>query len=919
MKKIIFSFFLFIVASSISTIIGQDKKQASTQSLSVKVLNADTNQGINGVAVAYNKSVYLTNSDGVAEVPIDLSKSAFFEITKTGFTSTSFALNDLAGMNSYAVRLKPYASASNIIVLDDDELQDDGSGSAVSSILRASRDNFLQAAAFNFRAGRFQVRGYENEFSSTYINGLPMQTLHNSRVPFNFWGGLNDVMRNNTANFGMDYADFGIGNLNGGSNTLVSARNQRKQKRFSYAISNRTYRNRLMYTHSTGEMKNGWAFSFAGSRRWAEEGYSEGTFYDAWSYFASAEKKLGEDHYLSLTIFGAPQKRGSSSGGLEEMYDIANDRYYNSNWGFLDGEKKSARNWNTHEPMISLKHEIKLSEKLSLNHTAGLIVGRSGRSRLDWYNASDPRPDYYRYLPSFYSDSPEAQAAIFEVLASDQSRRQLNWDRMFETNKNSFATVLEGTDGDTRTGLRSLYALQENREDLTRFMYNAVLRYEINPSSTINAGLTGQYERTHFFQNMLNLLGGEYWYDVNQFVEREFPGNNEANQADLNNPNRVVEEGDIYGYNYNSNITDITTWVNYNAVLPKVDFHIGAAVNYNSFHRDGLFVNGAFPDNSFGKSETVSFISPTVKAGLNYKINGRNYIYANATYMQRAPDFRNTFVSPRFRNQILDNPQKETAYSGEVAYVIRSPKLKAKALGYFTQFRNIAEVRSFFIDGSSSAFVNFISKGEGRTHVGIELAAEYKLTSTLSAKFVAGIGQNYIDVRPQMDLVQDNTGQVILEDETIYVKNFRLPGAQNAYTLGLSYNSPKYWFVSLNANYFDHMYLDYNPLRRTVDAVDGIERGSDFYYEVLSQTRLDPGFTLDLFGGKSWKIRDQFLYLNVGINNLLNNTNIISGGFEQIRLGTEDNSNTVNDLGTFPNRNFYAWGLNYFVSLSYRF
>ncbi len=919
MKKFIFSFFLFLVASSISTVISQDNK-ASIQSLSVKVLNADTNQGINGVTVAYNNSVYLTNSSGIAEVPLDYSKSAFFEISKTGFQSESFALNDLQGMKIYTVRLKPKASASNIVVLDDDEIQDDDNGASVSSILRASRDNFLQAAAFNFRAARFQVRGYDNEYSSTFINGLPMQTLHNSRVPFNFWGGLNDVMRNNVANFGMDHADFAIGNLNGGSNTLVSARNQRKQRRFSYAVSNRTYRNRLMYTHSTGEMQNGWAFSFAGSRRWADEGYAEGTFYDAWSYFASAEKKIADNHYISLTVFGAPQKRGSSSGSLDEMYDIANDRYYNSNWGYLNGEKKSARNWNTHEPVISLKHEIGLTDKLSLNHTAGVILGRSGRSRLDWYNASDPRPDYYRYLPSFYSDSPEAQAAIFELLASDKAKRQLNWDRMFETNRNNFSTLdnVNGN-GEVVSGLRSLYALQENREDLRRYMYNAILRYELNPSNTINGGITAQYEQTHFFQNMLNLLGGEFWYDVNQFVEREFPGDNNANQADLNNPNRVIREGDVYGYSYYGNITDITSWASYNAVLPRVDFHFGAAVNYNSFNRNGLFKNGAFPETSFGKSETLSFISPTLKAGLNYKINGRNYIYANVMYLQRAPDFRNTFVSPRFRNQIIDNPQKETAYSGEIAYVIRSPKLKAKALGYFTQFRNLAEVRSFFIDGSSSAFVNFITTGEGRTHVGTELAAEYKLTSTLSAKFIAGIGQNYIDVRPQVDIIQDNTGQVLLEDETIYVKNFRLPGAQSAYTLGLSYNSPKYWYININANYFDHMYLDYNPLRRTVDAVDGLERGSDFYYDVLRQTRLNPGFTLDVFGGKSWKIGDQFVYLNVGINNLLNNTNIISGGFEQIRLGTEDNSNTVNDLGRFPNRNFYAWGLNYFISLSYRF
>ena len=23
---------------------------------------------------------------------------------------------------------------------------------------------------------------------------------------------------------------------------------------------------------------------------------------------------------------------------------------------------------------------------------------------LNWYNAADPRPDYYRYLPSYYDD-----------------------------------------------------------------------------------------------------------------------------------------------------------------------------------------------------------------------------------------------------------------------------------------------------------------------------------------------------------------------------------------------------------------------------------------------------------------------------------------------------------------------------------
>jgi hypothetical protein len=468
-------------------------------------------------------------------------------------------------------------------------------------------------------------------------------------------------------------------------------------------------------------------------------------------------------------------------------------------------------------------------------------------------------------------------------------------------------------------GLRSLYAIKEDRQDLSKVMYSGYLLYDLTNVSQLNGGITAQYERTHFFQSLDNLLGGEYWYDVNQFVEFVFPNDNDKIQADLNNPNRVVREGDTYGYNYTANVTDLDLWAAYNLNLKNIDFHFGAQLNYHSIFRNGLYRTGAFPDNSEGKSEVLTFISPALKTGLTYKINGRNYIYANASYQEMAPNFRNTFVSPRFRNSVIEDLATQKALSGEAAYVHRSPILKFKALGYYTRFRDITEVNSFFIDGVSSAFVNFISTGEGRTHVGTEMSGELKLSTTLSVKMAAGVGQNYIDVRPTVDIIQDNTGEVLFNDETIYVKNFRMQGAQSAYTLGLNYNSPKYWYVNLNVNYFDHIYLDYNPLRRTVDAVDGIERGSDFYFDILEQERLDPGFTVDFFGGGSKKFGSHFVYLNVGVNNILNNQQLRTGGFEQTRLETVDDSNTIADLGAFPSRYFFAFGRNFFVNLSYKF
>jgi hypothetical protein len=57
-----------------------------------------------------------------------------------------------------------------------------------------------------------------------------------------------------------------------------------------------------------------------------------------------------------------------------------------------------------------------------------------------------------------------------------------------------------------------------------------------------------------------------------------------------------------------------------------------------------------------------------------------------------------------------------------------------------------------------------------------------------------------------------------------------------------------------------------------------------------------------------------FLALNAGVNNILNNKSIITGGFEQLRFDVENK-----DVNKFPPRLFYAFGLNYFLSATIRF
>ena len=112
---------------------------------------------------------------------------------------------------------------------------------------------------------------------------------------------------------------------------------QRKQTSINYASSNRNYANRIMITHSTGLNKKGWAFSISGSRRWADEGYSDGTYYDGWSFFScrQAFQRPSPGFFRRLCH---PNREWPPGASVQEMVDLAGNIFYNPYWGYQNGK-----------------------------------------------------------------------------------------------------------------------------------------------------------------------------------------------------------------------------------------------------------------------------------------------------------------------------------------------------------------------------------------------------------------------------------------------------------------------------------------------------------------------------------------------------------------------------------------------------
>ncbi len=800
------------------------------------------------------------------------------------------------------------------------DLESDNQSQDIGGLLQSSRDIFVSTAGYVFGQTRFKIRGYGNENTDVLINGIRVNDFETGRPYWSSWGGLNDATRNKEIETGIGSSYYTFSGAGGSTNMITRASTFRKQVKFTYSSTNRSYRNRLMFLYSTGMMENGWAIVASGSRRWAQEGYVDGTFYDAWGYFLSVEKKINNRHSIGLITYGSPNKRGRNGVSLQEAYDYAGTNYYNPYWGYQNGEKRNSRVGNYHQPMFMLSHYWDIDSKTSLTSSLYYTFGRGGSTALDWYDAADPRPDYYRNLPSYdgvfnnqgdiNNSSQEDRTYNWE---NDESFRQLDFDWFYFVNRKNLYTIenVDGVEGKTHTGMLSNYIIEDRRNDKNQIGANINFKKELNEHIILSSGLNLSWYKGNQFKLVEDLMGGEFYLNVDKYAERDFVDETSA-QNDLNNPNSVVLEGDKFGYDYTGNINKYNFFVQSNFSYSKIDFFVAATLTYDQFWRTGHMRNGKFPDNSFGDSEKHNFTNYGLKGGFTYKITGRHLIDVNGLYMTRAPFFRAAYVSARTRNQVVDGLTNEKILSGDVSYIYRSPYLKARITGYYTRFVDQLYSRSFYHEVLRS-FVNYQMTGVDKVQYGVVFRIDVQVSHNFTLFGVLAAGEYYYVSRPTSTISVDNSAMV-LDNRTVYLKNYMVGGfPQTAMSAGVKYFSSKYIYGGASINYYDNIFIDINPDRRTAEAVSNYGPDYPERETVLEQEQLKSSYTVDAYIGKSWRIDYKyFISLNFSVNNILNNQTFAFGGFEQYRYDPLE-------IDKFPPKYFYMYGRQYYLNINFRF
>ena len=806
------------------------------------------------------------------------------------------------------------------------QLGEDDDMSQNVTIVNSNNNIYASEVGYLFSPVRFRYRAFDQKYNDVYINGIPMNDMETGQFRFSNIGGLNQQTKNQEFALPFESNKFAMTGMAGSNNYNFRPASMPAGHRITLTGANRNYTLRGMYTFNTGLSDKGWAFSGNITYRWANEGYVEGTFYNSLSYFLGVQKVFGNGaHSLAFSTWGNPTERASQGAGTDEMYWMANDRYYNPYWGYQNGKKRNSRIVNDFAPTALLTWDWKISDNDKLTTSLMGKYSMYKSTKLNYNNADNPHPNYWKNMPSSYYDiwdesnsSYRTSEALqnwhdaYDYWSGPKANRQIDWDRLYYSNKQASA---QGQD--------AMYYIQAKHNDALTIALASTFNKQLDKDKNWNIGIVGATNKGMHYQTMEDLLGATQFHNINTYALGTYPANADEIQYDLNNPNAVVKEDDKFGYNYNLLVNNGKLWTSYSENFGILHYLVAAKLGYTAMQRDGKMRNGLAKDNSYGKSHTAQFIDGGLKFGANINLGRGNTFTLGLGYEHKAPQAKVAFVSPEINNDFVKNLKNERVFSSEIGYQLQTSWLHANINAYYSYLTNVSDWQNFYYDDINS--FSYVSiTGMKKAYYGVEAGLKFKVTSAFDVKLIGQISDAKILNDNTVSYMNSTKG--VEYTETIYNKNMRDNGTPlTAASLGLSYHSGG-WFLDLNANYYDRIYLSYSPCYRYHSSATA--RGNCFdnnepIRSAFEQAKGHGGFMLDGSIGRSIYLKRGSLSINLSVTNILNSTNIVTGGYEQSRsdYSKKTDGTTTNRAYKFSKNpmKFFAYGTNGMLNIAYKF
>ncbi len=749
-----------------------------------------------------------------------------------------------------------------------------------------------------FGDAKTNMRGFQSANVAVLINGIPINDMEWGGVYWSNWAGLSDVASNIQTQRGLGAALLSAPSVGGTINITTRSLDAEKGGSVWYGFGNDNMNN-IGFKVSTGLTENGWAVTLLGSRKWGD-GYVQGTFFNSYNYFLNVSKQINENHRLSLTAFGAPQKHNkrSSQDGLtiegyqtyaKQVMDGESPYRYNPTFGYDSHGNVRSSNLNTyHKPQISLAHIWKIDEKSSLSTTAYVSLasgggysgqGRTSALRSSWYGASNGVVNTTFRNPdgTFAYDQIEAlnaESTSGSQMVMSQSNNSHNWFGLVSTFQDKF---------------------WDNK-------------------LTFTAGLDLRYYKGFHNNEIIDLYGGEYYIDDSS------RGNVLAENSPIyneNNPEWVYEKlgvGDIVYRDYEGETLQEGIFLQgeLNLLDNRLNIVASGSLNNTAYQRiDHFYYDGA-------KSGWYDFWGGTIKGGANYNFDSHNNAFFNVGYINRVPFFsKGVFLSSATSMAVNPNPAHEKITSFEVGYGYHSRTFTVNVNAYYTNWIDKTTTRSVNLQGAALGETgSFNMTGVNARHMGIEIAAIYKPTNWVELEGMLSLG-DYTWASNAKGYFYDSAGFALAkldgtlasgpmaEDHlsaTLNQDGIKVGGsAQTTGAVSVRFKPDRNWRIGAEWTFSANNYSDY------AISDSNFNPGSDI--TVADPWQIPWGNQLDLSASYGFKIGGVDARISGNLYNVFNHNYVVDAYTNATEEGTWSNAYRV----------FYSFGRTYAMKLRINF
>ena len=619
-------------------------------------------------------------------------------------------------------------------------------------ILKSTPGVYATKSGGGFGDGRLTLRGFNSENVAVMINGVPVNDMENGRVYWSNWAGLADVTSAMQVQRGLGASKVAVPSIGGTVNILSKTTDVEKGGNIYTGVGNDGYQ-KYGATVSTGLLDNGFAATISASKT-KGDGYVDGTQFEGYNYFVNISKQINDNHKLSLTAFGAPQRHGQrqNQSTIDTYRNAESGIKFNPNWGLRDGNVVNVEDNFYHKSQTSLNHYWTINDKTNVSTALYASWGSGG------------------------GGGTAGNTSLFNVRIGGDDQ-PIDIDNIVAINRANGALGAEAY-------------LRASRNDHSWFGALSTLKTELNDNLSFVGGVDLRTYVGKHFSEVTDLLGADYAYD----------------NRNVNNPHATLQVGDKRDYWNEGEVgwQGIFTQLEYDK--DNLAGFISAAFSNTSYRRIDYFnYLDSDPDQ---ETDKYNFEGYSIKGGANYNINDEHNVFANIGYFEKAPGFRAVFVG--YDNERINpDAENEKIFSAELGYGFRGQNFSANVNLYRTEWNDRTLQSSFQQPDGTLASASIL--GVNALHQGVELDFVYKASDKLTVTGMLSLGdwtwQNDLE---NVEIFDEE--QTLVDTVNLFIAGLKVSdAAQTTAALGFDYELMDKTHFTVDYNYFADLFARYDP------------------------------------------------------------------------------------------------------------